>query len=196
VPEKQGKVIVVSGPSGAGKTSVMRRVYNRCGLPLVRCVSATTRSPRPDEVDGVDYHFLTNEEFDQRRQRGDFVEFFRVFGYDHWYGTLWSEVTPGRDAGKWIVLEIDVQGTREVVKRFPDAITIFVRPSSPEELQRRLRDRGTETGEALRRRIERAEHELAMADSYQHQVINDRLDQAVGDICNILTQEWEKSRND
>ncbi|NLF09385.1 MAG: guanylate kinase [Pirellulaceae bacterium] len=196
MPEKQGKVIVVSGPSGAGKTSVMRRVYNRCGLPLVRCVSATTRSPRPDEVDGVDYHFLTNEEFDQRRQRGDFVEFFRVFGYDHWYGTLWSEVTPGRDAGKWIVLEIDVQGTREVVKRFPDAITIFVRPSSPEELQRRLRDRGTETGEALRRRIERAEHELAMADSYQHQVINDRLDQAVGDICNILTQEWEKSRND
>lgn len=189
-------MIVVSGPSGAGKTSVMRRVYNRCGLPLVRCVSATTRPPRPDEVDGVDYHFLTNEEFGQCRQRGGFVEFCRVFGYDHWYGTLWSEVTPGRDAGKWVVLEIDVQGTREVVKRFPDAITIFVRPSSPEELQRRLRDRGTETGEALRRRIERAEHELAMADSYQYQVINDRLDQAVDDICNILTKEWEKSLND
>ena len=189
-------MIVVSGPSGAGKTSVMRRVYRECRVPLVRCVSATTRPPRPDESDGVDYHFLTDDEFQLRRQRGEFVECFKVFSYNYWYGTLWSEVTPGLSAGKWIVLEIDVQGAREVVSKFADAITIFVRPSSREELQRRLRGRGTETEEAVLRRLARADGELALADRYKHQVINDRLDQAVHDICEILTQEWEKSRHD
>lgn len=196
MPDSQGKLIVVSGPSGAGKTSVMRRVYDRSDVPLARCVSVTTRPPRPDEVDGVDYHFLSDDEFQTRRQRGDFVEYCRVFGFDYWYGTLWSEVTPGREAGKWVVLEIDVQGAKDVVEKFPDAITIFVRPSSPEELQRRLLGRGTETEEAMRRRLARANDELALADTYKYQVINDRLDQAVDDICEILTQEWEKCRDD
>ena len=196
MPRSQGKVVVVSGPSGAGKTSVMRRVYRQCRLPLRRAVSATTRPPRPDEIDGEDYHFLTDEEFQVRRERGEFVECRKVFGYDYWYGTLWSEVTPGLEAGKWVVLEIDVQGAADVTRRFPDAVTIFLRPSSRDELRRRLRGRGTESEEALRRRLDRAENETAQAVRYKHQVINDRLDRAVHDIREILKQEWENSRDD
>lgn len=187
---------MVSGPSGAGKTSVMRRVYRECRVPLKRSVSATTRPPRPDEIDGLDYHFFADAEFQLRRKRGEFVECCKVFGYNYWYGTLWAEVTPGLEAGKWVVLEIDVHGALEVMRQFEDAISIFLRPSSRGELQRRLRGRGTETEEALRRRLDHADVELAAADKYQHQVVNDRLDEAVRDVCEILTQEWEKSRHD
>ena len=144
----------------------------------------------------MDYHFLSEEEFARRRRRGDFIECCRVFGYDYWYGTLREEVAAGLDRGQWVVLEIDVQGAGEVVEQFPDAITIFVRPSSREELQRRLQGRGTETEEAMRRRLDRAEGELALAGEYKYQVINDSLDRAVKDICEIITQEWEKGRND
>ncbi len=197
MPEtSQGRLVVVSGPSGAGKTSVMQRVYQTCPVPLVRSVSATTRPPRSDERDGVDYHFLSNDEFQLRRQRGEFVECFEVFGQGHWYGTLWAEVTTGLAAGKWVVLEIDVRGAQAVVERFPDALTIFLRPSTREELERRLRGRGTESEDAIQRRLARADRELAAAGRYRHQVINDDMDQAVRDICGILTSPWEKSRND
>jgi guanylate kinase len=197
VPEPtKGKLVVVSGPSGAGKTSVMRKVYRSCPVPLVRSVSATTRPPRRDETDGVDYHFLSNEEFAKLRQGGAFLESFEVFGQTHWYGTLWSEVTSGLNAGKWVVLEIDVQGARAVAQRFSDAITIFVNPTSREELERRLRDRGTETEEALLQRLAAADYELLQAGRYRYQVINDNMDQAVRDICGILTNEWERSRHD
>jgi guanylate kinase len=187
---------VISGPSGAGKTSVMQRVYQACPVPLVRSVSATTRPPRGGETDGVDYHFLSDEQFRTLREGGKLLECFEVFNHGCWYGTLWAEVTTGLSAGKWVVLEIDVQGAQAVVERFPDAITIFLRPSSREELERRLRGRGTETEEAIRRRLERADRELALADRYQYQVINDNMDQAVHEICRILTTRWEKSQND
>ena len=181
---------MVSGPSGAGKTSVMRRVYQVCRLPLVRSVSATTRPPRNGETDGVDYHFLSDEEFDLRRKRGDFLECFQVFTQGFWYGTLWSEVTTGLAAGKWVVLEIDVQGAQAVAERFRDAITIFLQPGTREELERRLRGRGTETEEAIRRRLARADRELALAGRYQYQVINDDMDQAVQEICAILASHY------
>jgi guanylate kinase len=191
-----GRLVVVSGPSGAGKTSVMQRVYRSCTLPLVRSVSATTRSPRPGETDGRDYHFLTNEEFRLRLRGGEFLECFQVFDQACWYGTLWSEVTPGLTAGKWVVLEIDVHGALAVMERFAEVITIFLRPSSREEIERRLRGRGTETEPSIRRRLAQADRELALAGRYRYQVINDRLDQAVREICGILTTEWEKSRHD
>jgi guanylate kinase len=186
----------VSGPSGAGKTSVMQRVFQQCRVPLVRSVSATTRPPRNGEADGVDYHFLMDDEFQARRKRGEFLECFQVFSPGYWYGTLASEVTTGLTAGKWVVLEIDVQGALTVMERFRDAVTIFLRPSTREEIERRLRGRGTETEEAIQRRLARADRELALADHYQYQVINDQMDQAVQDICRILTTQWEKSRND
>jgi guanylate kinase len=183
-----GKLVVVSGPSGAGKTTVLKRVFETAPVPLKASVSATTRPPRPGEVDGVDYHFLTPEEFDARRARGEFIECFQVFSGNHWYGTLESEVIPSLRDGKWVLLEVDVQGALAVVRRFPQAITIFLRPSSLKELERRLRTRGTETEEALQRRLRQARSELERADRYRYQVINDDLDQAVRAVCDILIQ--------
>jgi guanylate kinase len=153
---------------------------------LVASVSATTRHPRPGEVDGRDYHFLSEERFAALRQRGEFLECFQVYKGGHWYGTLASEVAPSLAAGKWVVLSIDVQGTLAVLDRYPDAITIFLRPNSFEELQRRLRGRGTESEQSVQQRLDRARHELALADRYRYQVVNDDLDRAVAEICDIL----------
>jgi guanylate kinase len=184
-------LVVVSGPSGVGKTTVLERLLATCPLPLRRSVSATTRAPRPGETDGVDYHFLSREEFARRRRRGDFLECFDVFHRGEWYGTLLSEVTPSLDAGKWVVLGIDVQGALAVMARCSDAVTIFIRPSSLRVLEERLRGRRTESEPAIRRRLEQAQSELALADRYQYQVINDDVDQAVREICSILTQVGE-----
>jgi len=190
-----GRLVVVSGPSGAGKTTVLRRVFERASVPLVASVSATTRPPRPGEIDGVDYHFLSADEFHARRERGEFLESFEVFGRGHWYGTLKSEVTTGLAAGKWVVLEIDVQGALAVMDRRPDAISIFVRPGCVKELRRRLLHRGTETEEAIRPRLAQADRELKLAGRYRYQVINDDLDRAVREICDILNQESEADRD-
>jgi guanylate kinase len=191
-----GRLVVVSGPSGAGKTTILERVLTDCPVPLVRSVSATTRPPRPGERYGVDYHFLSPDDFQSRRQRGDFLECFEVFGRGCWYGTLWSQITPSLQAGKWVVLNIDVNGARAVMERHPQAITIFVRPSSIEELGRRLVSRGTDSQQAIQRRLQQASEELACAPRYQYQVINDDIDQAVAHICSILTEQWEADRHD
>ena len=182
----QGQLVAFSGPAGAGKSTVLRELFKQCPLPLEMSVSATTRSPRPGEQDGVDYHFLTPEEFDRRRAAGDFLECFEVFGLGYWYGTLLSEVTPRLESGKWVVLEVDVDGTMAVLEHFPSAITIFIRPPSLEEVERRLRHRGTETEEVIRRRLEVARREMELASRYQHQVTNDEVDRAVREICDIL----------
>lgn len=195
-----GKLIIVSGPSGAGKTTVLRGVFERSlamGIgPLISSVSATTRPPRPGEVDAVDYYFLTKEQFDLRRERGEFIECFELFGRGYWYGTLKEEVSTGLEAGKWVVLEIDVQGALAVMQSYPDAISIFVCTDSIEELRRRLRGRGTETEETIQRRLKQANQELSLADRYGYQVVNDEVDRAVQEICHILTQESEADLND
>jgi len=183
-----GRLVVVSGPSGAGKTTVLKRVFQLAPVPLVSSVSATTRPPRAGEVDGEDYHFLSQEEFDLLRQRGEFLECFEVFGRGHWYGTLLSEVTPSLERGKWVILEIDAQGALAVMNRYPEAITIFLRPPSLEVLEQRLRQRHTETEEAIQKRLQQARAELALADRYRYQVVNDDVDQAVQEICDILSQ--------
>lgn len=182
-----GRLVVVSGPAGAGKTTVLERVFQRCRIPLVRSISATTRPARPGETDGVDYYFLTAEQFESRRKTGEFLECFEVFGLGYWYGTLWSEVRTGLDAGKWVALNIDVHGAQAVMDRFPDAITIFVRPSSIDELRRRLVLRATEPEEVIQQRLQQADVELSLAPRYRHEVINDDIDRAVEEICKILT---------
>ena len=181
-----GKVIVISGPSGAGKTTLVRQVFDHFPQ-LVSSISATTRPPRPGEKHGVDYYFLSSEEFLRRRAAGDFLESCEVFGRGYWYGTLNDQVAPSLQAGKSVVLEVDVEGAKSIFARYPGAITIFVRPDSIEELERRLICRATESPAAITRRLEVARRELAQADWYQYQVINNDVEQAVGELIRILT---------
>jgi len=190
-----GRLVIVSGPSGAGKTSVLRRVFERSKLPLVASVSATTRPQRPGEVDGVDYHFLSEKEFHARRERGDFLECFEVFGSGRWYGTLREEVLTGLRAEKWVVLEIDVQGALAVIEQYPGAISIFVEPESLDDLERRLRGRKTEDEEAIRSRLAKARWELDRAGRYRYRVVNadGAMDRAVREIDDILNRESEKN---
>ncbi len=184
--DADGKLIIVSGPSGAGKTSVLRQVLQRMGERLVVSVSATTRPPRQGEVAGVDYHFLSPQEFQQKRAEGEFLECFEVFGRGYWYGTLKSEVEPRLARGEWVLLEIDVDGAMSVLEQYPQAVTIFIRPRSLEQLETQLRGRRTETEDALQRRLEVARHELNFADKYTYNVINENIQQAVRATCEIL----------
>jgi guanylate kinase len=180
-----GRLIVVSGPSGAGKTTVLKEVFDRCPQ-LELSVSATTRPPRPGEVNGRDYYFLSQEDFARYRAAGDFLECFEVYGRGYWYGTLKTEVAPRLAAGKWVVLEIDVEGTLAVLRQYPDAVTIFVRPESVDELERRLRRRGTESEAAIQRRLEVARRELQYIDRYAYVVTNQSIEDAVQEIVEIL----------
>ncbi len=173
---------------------MVNRLFEDCPLPLIRSVSATTRPPRPGEVDGRDYHFLTPEEFHRRREAGDFLECCEVFGKNFWYGTLQQEVASGLEQGKWVVLEIDVQGTAVVTRYYPAAITIFLRPQDWQELERRLRGRGTESEDKVQLRLEVARSELDCARRYQYEVINQQVADTVAEICRILQASGEPTR--
>jgi guanylate kinase len=183
---QMGKLVILSGPSGAGKSTLVRRLLSECPLPLELSVSATTRAPRRGEQDGVDYHFLSHEEFRRRREADAFLECKEVFGRGDWYGTLRQTVAMGRGAGRWVLLEIDVQGALAVLESDPDAITIFIDPGDTQELERRLRARGTDSEESIQRRLEVARQERLLASRYQHFVVNQQLDQAVKELCEIL----------
>lgn len=182
----QGKAIIISGPSGAGKSTLVRELLKTCPLPLRLSVSATTRPPRPDEVDGVSYHFLSHEEFESKRLAGEFLECKEVFGRGHWYGTLWENIRTGLSRGDWVILEIDVAGAMSVIDRIPDAITIFIHPGSMEELERRLRNRQTDSEEAILRRLEVATHEMSNSHKYRYQVENAELTEATNEVSRIL----------
>ena len=184
-------LVVISGPSGAGKSTILSRLLETSRLPLQLSVSATTRKPRPSEISGRDYHFLSPEEFLDHQQAGDFLECKEVFGRGYWYGTLREAVTSGLKEGKWVILEIDVEGAFEVLHQLPDAVTIFIHPGSLAELERRLRNRGTESNDVIRHRLQEAEREIALADQYRHCVINHNVDDAVSEIDKILTETGE-----
>lgn len=187
-------LVVLSGPSGSGKTTIVDRLLHEAPVPLYKAVSATTRPARSGEVDGQAYYFLTPEEFERRRREGEFIECAEVHGSGYWYGTLRSEVARAREAGAWALLEIDVEGALAVMRQFPRAVSIFLKSSSEAEYERRLRRRGTESEEAIARRLNTARKELQFADCYAYQVINDDLDEAVHRICEILKSR-ETERN-
>ena len=183
-----GKLVIVSGPSGSGKSTVVQRLLGESVLPLVLSISATTRPPRAGEENGREYIFLSDEEFQSKRQSGEFLECKEVFGRGYWYGTLRNVVSTGLNEGKWILLEIDVQGALAVLQGYPQAITIFVHPGSMAELEKRLRNRGTESLASIQRRLDVAAEELALRHHYTHEIINDEIDTTVQQLCKLLVQ--------
>jgi guanylate kinase len=188
-----GRLIIFSGPSGVGKTTILKQLRQDCKLPICESVSATTRARRPGETDGISYHYLTREQFQSHVDKDEFLEYTEVFGRGDMYGTLKEPVNLALRDGKWIILELDVVGALKVLKIQPDAITIFVHPGSTEELERRLRGRGTESEEALTRRLEVAKGELEASSHYKHIVYNTSVQQTVDEICQLLTEIAEKS---
>jgi guanylate kinase len=182
---KPGPLIIVSGPSASGKTTLVDRLLADPCLNLRRAVTATTRRRRPGEVDGVHYHFWTRERFEAEVERGGLLEWARVYGRDC-YGTPRSEVAPYRERGQGVVLIIDVQGAAQVRARCPDAVSVFVKTSSVDVLAERMRRRGTEGDDAIRRRLEEAERELAREDEYDFQVVNDDLAAAAAELRRVL----------
>jgi guanylate kinase len=179
-----GPLIILSGPSGSGKSTVLARLLARGDLPLRLSVSVTTRPPRPGESDGVHYYFWDKGHFEAELDAGGFLEWAQVFG--NYYGTLRREVEPYRRAGTGVILDIDVRGAAQVRHKCPDAATVFLRTSSLAAYEERLRKRGTETEEAIRRRVAAARCELEHAGEYDYQVVNDDLEQAVADLHVIV----------
>jgi guanylate kinase len=177
------RVFVITGPSGVGKGTLIRGLMER--LPCLELsVSATTRGPRPGEQDGVDYHFLSREQFDAKVAAGEFVEHADYAGRS--YGTLRSELERRVQAGVPVVLEIEVQGARQVREAMPEAVQVFIAPPSLAALRTRLVGRGTDDSEEVERRLRVAEQELTAQPEFAHVVVNDRLDEALGKLVEIV----------
>lgn len=192
VEPSAARLVIISGPSGAGKSTVTRKLLAECELPLRMSVSATTRAPRPGEQDGQDYHFLDHDRFQALRQEDAFLECKEVFGLGHWYGTLKSEVTSGLQNGQWVILEIDVQGALDVMRHADlDPITMFIHPGGMNELEKRLRARGTESEQAIQSRLETAASEMRYVDRYQYEIINGAVPNTVAQVCQILNDHRE-----
>ena len=175
------KLFVISGPSGAGKGTLVARVREQ--MPNLGLTVSATRAPRAGEVDGVNYYFLTDDEFSARIEAGEFIEWAQV--HDHRYGTLASEVERNLATGQSLILEIDVQGALAVKERFPHAVLIFIEPPSLEVLRERLIGRGSETSESLELRLHTAESEMPVID-YDEIVVNDDLDRATEELIAVL----------
>jgi guanylate kinase len=179
-----GRVFVITGPSGVGKGTLIRSLLER--VPeLELAVSATTREPRPGERDGVDYHFLSEAQFDGRVINGEFVEHADYSGRR--YGTLRSELERRLAGGASVVLEIEVQGARQIRERMPEAVQVFIAPPSREALRARLTGRGTDDASEVARRLATAERELEAQDEFDVKVVNDRLETALEDLVKIVS---------
>ncbi|MDQ4144066.1 MAG: guanylate kinase [Actinomycetota bacterium] len=181
--ESVGRLFVVSGPSGAGKGTVVRGVL-QSRPDVFLSVSATTRPARAGEIDGVDYHFVSREDFARMREQGEFLEWAQV--YDNFYGTPREPIDRAAGAGRDVIAELDIQGAMMVKRSRPDAVLIFIEPPSLEELAPRLRGRGTEDANALSRRLQAAYEEIKKKEAYDHVVVNDALDEAVASLLRIL----------
>jgi guanylate kinase len=186
---RRGRLIVLSGASGSGKSTVIERALEPGDLPVRLAVSATTRAPRKGEVDGVHYHFWKAERFETAVQAGEFLEWADVYG--HRYGTLRSEVDPFLAQGQSVILEIDVQGGLQVRQRMPECVTVFLRAAVTDDSERalredRLRARKTDDPDSLRLRLQAAQNELRVGATYDHQIINDDLGKAVAALRAVI----------
>ena len=180
---EKGKVFVITGPSGVGKGTLIERLLDAVpGLEL--SVSATTREPRAGEVNGRDYHFLTPEEFERRVETADFLEHATYSG--NRYGTLREEVERRLAEGRSVVLEIEVQGARQVRAAMPEAVLIFIAPPDPAALRERLEGRGTDSPEAIARRLRTAEIELEAQDEFPHVVMNDEVQKSASELEKLV----------
>lgn len=193
-PSLRGPLIIVSGPSGSGKTTLIHRVLGSSNRPLRLSVSATTRPPRPGEVDGVDYFFWSRQDFEKAIADGRFLEHALVHG--NYYGTLVDEVTPFRARGIGVVLDIDVQGARYIRVAIPDHVSIFVRTSSLKDYEDRLRKRGTEDAAGLQRRLKDAQEELSHVGEYHYQILNDDLEAAYGELAALIERSFTRGDRD
>lgn len=183
-------ILVVSGPSGVGKSTVAERVLEALDR-FDRSVSLTTRPPRRGDVEGEDYRFVSREEFEAKKEAGELLEWAEVHG--NLYGTEASWVERRLERGRGVLLEIDVQGGRSVKSRIPDSVLVFVTPPSREELENRLRGRGTDEDAVIARRLENAGRELAAAADYDYIVVNDDLDRCVDDVLAAARAESLKA---
>lgn len=181
---RAGKLFVLAGPSGVGKGTIVRELVSRDPEGLSLSVSVTTRAPRPGEVDGVDYFFVDDDAFDRMIRAGELLEWAEIVG--HRSGTPKGFVEDRLAAGRDVVLEIDVVGASQIRDRVPGSVLIFVDPPSMEELERRLRGRGTETKDRIRLRLETAEWELQQREWFDHVIVNDDLERASSQVAAII----------
>ena len=188
---KKGLLIVMSGPSGVGKGTIRDILFENKKLDLFFSVSMTTRKPRPGEVDGVDYYFVSKDEFLKNVKEGNLLEWTEYVG--NFYGTPKNKVEEMRNDGKNVLLEIDVNGASNVLSKVDDAVSIFIAPPSMDELERRIRHRGTESEETIQNRIERARKELKFEKQYKYVVINNERDEAVDEIAELIKKQIKES---
>ncbi len=181
--KKKGKLVVLSAPSGAGKSTIAKFLLER-NPAFKLSISATTRSPRYTEAHGVDYYFMTKEEFLKRVECGEFLEYEEVHG--NYYGTLKATIDELLSQGVTVILDIDVNGALNIKKQYPDALLIFIKPPSIEELRRRLMSRKTETSETIEKRLQRLPFEYEKAEKFDVVVINDNLEKTIQQIEEII----------
>ncbi|MBR4445560.1 MAG: guanylate kinase [Solobacterium sp.] len=183
----KGLLIVISGPSGVGKGTVIKKFVDDPELKLAFSVSMTTRQKRAGEVEGVNYYYVTDEEFQKARENGELLESAQFVG--NWYGTPLAEVERLRNEGKNVLLEIEVNGCRQVKNKVPDALTIFIVPPDMDELERRIRGRATEPEEIVQERLAKAQKEMEMIDQYKYVICNDDADLAA-DIIRLIIKRY------
>ena len=180
---RQGKLIVLSGPSGVGKDAVLQQLLAQ-DKSIVKIVSATTRPPRFGEIDGVDYRFISQAQFERGIEVGEFLEYAK-YG-ENYYGTPLASISETRALGKHVLLKIEVQGAKDIRKLIPEAVLLFLAPPDLDELERRLRGRGTDTEDAIQLRLEIAADELAHALHYDQVIVNVNIDEAVSEMRRVI----------
>jgi len=179
----KGRLFILSAPSGAGKTTLCRVLMEHF-KDMLYSVSYTTRDPRKGEIKGADYHFISKDEFREKIKEDKWAEWAEVHG--NYYGTSAEFLSDALSSGKNVLLDIDVEGTRKILEQYPESITIFIMPPTPEILRMRIESRGTDSSEIIEKRLKNAETEMAQKNLYRHVIVNDRLDEAIGELISIV----------